>query len=120
KDYVKLTPQEQEKLKATSRTEAEYQELSQQLQTEKEKNKILAEKLNDLPSPIVELGKGKEEMPSIVGDQIIKSIEESLNSALNPLQLEIAELKNQLINNPLSESSSINSSSKLPTDYQEI
>jgi len=59
-------------------------------------------------------------MPSIVGDQIIKSIEESLNSALNPLQLEIAELKNQLINNPLSESSSINSSSKLPTDYQEI
>jgi len=62
-----------------------------------------------LPSPIVELKKDKEE--------IIKSIKELLNSALNPLQLEITELKKQLINNPLSQSSSINST-KLPTDYE--
>jgi len=94
KDYVKLTPREQEKLKATGRNEAEYQELSQQLQTEKEKNKILAEKLNDLSSPI-----------SINDEEIIKKVGEMLNSALNPLQLEIAELKKQLINSPLSESS---------------
>ncbi|MEG7978936.1 MAG: hypothetical protein NY202_03375 [Mollicutes bacterium UO1] len=60
----------------------------------------------------MELGKDKEE--------IIKSIEELLNSALNPLQLEITELKNRLINNPLSEISSINSSSKLPTDYERL
>ena len=54
--------------------------------------------------------------PPISIEEIIKSIKELLNSALNPLQLEIAELKKQLINNPLPESSS----SKLPTDYKEL
>lgn len=123
KDYVKLSIQEQEAINNYSKvkneleeankkltepsnsvlTEIEYQELNQQLQTEKEKNRVLAEKLNDLPPPI-----------SINEESIINKVGEIVNSTLNPLRLEIIELKKQLTNN------STNSESPLPNDYKEL
>ena len=89
-------------------SQAEYKKLNQQLQTEQEKNRVLAEKLSVLPPPTVQLGKDKEE--------IIKGVGKLLTDTINPLWLEIAELKKQSPNNSLPN----NSSTELPTDYQKI
>ena len=74
-------------------SQAEYKKLNQQLQTEQEKNRVLAEKLSVLPPPTVQLGKDKEE--------IIKGVGKLLTDTINPLWLEIAELKKQSPNNSL-------------------
>lgn len=126
KDYVKLTPQEQEAINNYSAvkseleeakkkqpkpsspvlTEEEQKKLKEQLQTEKEKNKNLVDKLNVLPSPIV-----------VKDEEIIKKVGEIINSAINPLRSEITELlKKQSVNN----SQPNKSPAELPTDYEAI
>ena len=107
-------------LKENFISKVEFQELNQQLQSEseaketlnkvdqKEKNRVLAEKLSVLPPPAVQLGKDKE--------TIIKEVEKILNSTINPLRLEIIGLKRQVIDN----NSPGNSATEFPTDYKEI
>ncbi|CAI2199994.1 10061_t:CDS:1, partial [Funneliformis geosporum] len=95
-----------DELKGAGINEEKIKSLNQQLQTEKEKNKVLEGKLSVLPPPI-----------SIKEESIIKKVKELLNSAINPLKQEIEELlKKQAANN-----SSLNKSpTELPTDYELI
>ncbi|CFW92954.1 Putative Virulent strain associated lipoprotein [endosymbiont DhMRE of Dentiscutata heterogama] len=96
-----------DKTKENGITETEYQKLNQQLQDEREKNRVLEEKNQVLSETKF------TDLPPIVEEKLIKKISELLTEPINLLRIEIAELlKKPAISQPNK------SLAELPVDYE--